>query len=36
VREEAGETPELIVADVDADEVAEVRRAVAVLDNRRL
>jgi deaminated glutathione amidase len=36
VREEAGETPELIVADVDANEVAEVRRAVAVLDNRRL
>lgn len=36
VHEEAGETPELIVADVDADHVAEVRRAVAVLDNRRL
>lgn len=36
VRAEAGETPELLVADVDADEVAEVRRAVAVLDNRRL
>lgn len=36
VREEAGEGPGLVVADVDADEVAEVRRAVAVLDNRRL
>ncbi|NLU75974.1 carbon-nitrogen hydrolase family protein [Streptomyces sp. HNM0575] len=36
VHEEAGETPELIVADVDADKVAKVRKAVAVLDNRRL
>ena len=36
VREEAGAAPELIVADVDTEEVAKVRRAVAVLDNRRL
>lgn len=36
IREEAGEAPELIVADVDVAEVERVRRAVAVLDNRRL
>ena len=36
VREEAGVEPELIVTDVDVDEVERVRRAVAVLDNRRL
>ncbi|WP_461019479.1 carbon-nitrogen hydrolase family protein [Streptomyces daliensis] len=36
VREQAGTAPGLIVADVDVDEVQRVRRAVAVLDNRRL
>lgn len=36
VREEAGTGPELIVADVDVEETERVRRAVAVLDNRRL
>jgi predicted amidohydrolase len=36
VYEEAGERPELTVADVDTDEVERVRKAVAVLDNRRL
>lgn len=36
VREEAGVTPELIVADIDTSEVEKARRAVAVLDNRRL
>ena len=36
IREEAGTAPELIVAEVDVDEVERVRRAVAVLDNRRL
>ncbi len=36
VRQEAGTAPELLVADVDVDEVERVRRAVAVLDNRRL
>lgn len=36
VREQAGTAPELVVADIDTDEVERVRRAVAVLDNRRL
>jgi deaminated glutathione amidase len=36
VHEEAGERPELLVADVDTGEVERVRKAVAVLDNRRL
>ncbi len=36
IREEAGERPELIVAEVDVEETERVRRAVAVLDNRRL
>jgi deaminated glutathione amidase len=36
IRQEAGEETELIVSDVDVDEAVRVRRAVAVLDNRRL
>ena len=36
IRQEAGEKPELTVADVDVEEAGRVRRAVAVLDNRRL
>jgi predicted amidohydrolase len=36
VREEVGTAPGLIVADVDAEEVERVRKAVSVLANRRL
>jgi predicted amidohydrolase len=36
IREEAGQESELIVADVDVEETERVRRAVAVLQNRRL
>ncbi|MFI0214375.1 carbon-nitrogen hydrolase family protein [Streptomyces lydicus] len=36
VRAQLGGAPELWVADVDAEEAERVRRAVAVLDNRRL
>ncbi|GAB7035194.1 carbon-nitrogen hydrolase family protein [Streptomyces sp. NPDC021749] len=36
VRAQLGGAPELLVAEVDTEETARVRRAVAVLDNRRL
>ncbi|MFI0785824.1 carbon-nitrogen hydrolase family protein [Streptomyces lydicus] len=36
VRAQLGSAPELLVADVDVEEAERVRRAVAVLDNRRL
>lgn len=36
IREQAGTAPELLIADIDTDEVEHTRRAVAVLDNRRL
>ncbi|MFE1775860.1 carbon-nitrogen hydrolase family protein [Streptomyces sp. NPDC059008] len=36
VRAQLGSAPELLVADADIEETERVRRAVAVLDNRRL
>lgn len=36
IRQQAGSAPELLVADVEVDEVEQVRRAVSVLDNRKL